>query len=233
MNQEVTLPDTVTNFIAHAIEGALDKTFEPDPLYGPEYSGLQSVLASMQKRHGHVVNLCICEAVSLSRFHTVLETGDFYVTNAADRIAEQSLFDGNALPDLTYGAEPTRRIRLDLAVIDHRTNTVTAYEIKRGNGMLDAGKRRQVMRDMLCARMLIKSFAAQQGYKVEAGDAKTIFYYGKRCLPEDFALTGSQLDEHFSFPVTALVDAGTDHFRDSIKDAIPRLTETALFSQVA
>lgn len=233
MTEHVALPDTVTTFIAKAIEGALDKTFEPDPLYGPEYSGLQSVLASMQKRHGHVVNLCIREAVSFSRFHTVLETGDFYVTNAADRIAEQSLFDGHALPDLTYGAEPTRRIRLDLAVIDHRTNTVTAYEIKRGNGMLDAGKRRQVMRDMLCARMLIKSFAAQQGYKVEAGDAKTIFYYGKRCLPEDFALTGLQLDEHFGFPVTTLVDAGTDHFRDSIKDAIPRLTETALFSQVA
>jgi hypothetical protein len=43
--------------------------------------------------------------------------------------------------------------------------------------------------------------------------ARIIFYYGMRSIPRPWSLVREELDEHFGFPVVAMVEQANDYFR--------------------
>jgi hypothetical protein len=47
---------------------------------------------------------------------------------------------------------------VDAIVLDKNTGILRAYEIKRGFGVHDSGKRRSMLRDTLCVQALLKSY---------------------------------------------------------------------------
>jgi hypothetical protein len=86
-------------------------------------------------------------------------------------------------------------------VHDKEAHTLRAYEVKRGFGVHDAGKKRSILRDTLCQNMLLQSYGRQRGLIVSGSAAHVIFYYGNRSIPPPFSLTGTELDQHFNWSI--------------------------------
>jgi hypothetical protein len=83
-----------------------------------------------------------------------------------------------------YG-DRERSVRVDILVFDEACRSLNAYNIKRGNGSYDGGKRRHI---------------------------HVIFYYGLLSLPRPLAISGDDLDEHFQFPVREAIELVNAYF---------------------
>lgn len=219
---------SLTSYIDQTISTAMGKDFAEDPVLGPNFSRMHSMLSSLVSRDGHVLQRVLFETLKNSPYLSVWNETDFAVSPEADRLAEASSFESCLETDLPYGKSTSRTINLDLIVLDHRTKIVSAYEIKRGKGYMGAGARRQTTRDIICARMLIRGYARSLGFEVKKGDAKVIIYHGNTSLPPAIGLTGADLDEHFGVPVTTAVRESNAYFQSQLDDILPGLLADCL-----
>lgn len=79
--------------------------------------------------------------------------------------------------------------------------------------MHDSGKRRSMLRDVLCVQVLLKSYGKQRGHDVKEAFSHVIFCYGQCSIPKPFAITGSELDEHFGWPVQEAIEEVNLYFQ--------------------
>lgn len=202
--------DRVLPEIEKTIDSLNEKEFRVDPIAGEEYSRSTSVISSAYKRHGKIIESAMKERLKDHNDFVVWDEPLFKVSQAAN------ILSGNAADcvgaSLNYGDE-IRTVQIDLIVYDKNDHTLRAYEIKRGNGSFDAGKKRSIMRDLLSTHVLLKSYGEQRGYEIELAEAKIIFYYGVRSIPEPYSLVGDELNEHFGLDLVAAVEQVNEHFR--------------------
>jgi hypothetical protein len=116
---------------------------------------------------------------------------------------------------LPYG-EAEQIIPIDLLVHDTTDGSVRSYNVKRGNGAYDAGKRRLIQQELLRTQMHLRHYARSMGMTADRAHAHIIFYYGLRSIPEPWSLVAEELDEHFDFPVQAAIETVNDHFRSGL-----------------
>jgi hypothetical protein len=125
---------------------------------------------------------------------------------------------------LSADSEAEGIVNVDLVVVDPDAGWAGAYEIKRGNGVTEHGKRRPIVRKLKAARLVLASYVKQAGYgPVDKVTSAVIDYFGGSGFDSEFALTREQLDLHFGVPVTATVDAMTETTRDTLRAELPRL----------
>jgi hypothetical protein len=117
---------------------------------------------------------------------------------------------------IPYETNCKRTLQLDVIVFDKEAKTLRAYEIKRGNGAHDAGKKRQILRDTLCVQVLLKKYGLARGYDPSSVSSHVISYYGLLSVPRPFALKGSDLDQHFGFSVYAEVEKVNQLFKERL-----------------
>jgi hypothetical protein len=113
-----------------------------------------------------------------------------------------------------------RNVQIDMVAFDHADGIIRAYEVKRGNGQFDSGKIRSIKRDLLCVQLLLKSYGEAAGVKPVRGEAKIIFYYGKRSIPPPWSLTRGDLDKHFGYPVVEKIEQANDYFRAKLHELL-------------
>ena len=113
-------------------------------------------------------------------------------------------------------------MQIDTIVYDKINETLNCYEIKRGNGLHDAGKRRSILRDLLCAQVLLKSYGEKKGLEVVSASSRIIFYYGQCSIRKPFSLTRDELDEHFNFEVMKHVEDVNEFFRKRLYDLLTK-----------
>jgi hypothetical protein len=95
------------------------------------------------------------------------------------------------------------------------------------SGIVCSSKRRQMLREVLCVQILLKSYGKQRGLDVKETSSHVIFVYGKCSIPKPFVITGAELDEHFGWPVQeqakreAEEDWGSPHWI-TVKSARPQ-----------
>jgi hypothetical protein len=70
-----------------------------------------------------------------------------------------------------------------------------------------------MLRDVLCVQVLLKSYGKRRGLDVKEAFSHVIFCYGKCSIPKPFAITGSELDEHFGWPVQEPVEEVNLYFQ--------------------
>jgi hypothetical protein len=109
-----------------------------------------------------------------------------------------------------------RTLQVDAVVFNKTTGTLGAYEVKRGAGLHDSGKRRSMLKDALCIQVLLKHYAKERGYDSKNAFSHFIFFYGKCSIPKPFAITGAELDQHFSWPVYESVDEVNKYFQSRL-----------------
>lgn len=216
------ISEPLENQIDSTIAAALARQFRADPIVPATYSNTVSAIGSVVKRHGSVIQAAIVERLRASPHHHVMEVRRLVVPPEADLLARTGALETCLRTSLPYDPHGGGRIVApDLIVIDRRTNVVTAYEIKRGSGHLDAGKRRATERDLLCTAMILPSLVTRMGYAVaQPGRARAIFYYGCRSTDHRLSLTRADLDRHFGWPVRAYVEEANALFRTRFVQAL-------------
>lgn len=207
--------------ITRTIKSLERKTFDEDPIAGP-YSFAVSLFGSAYKRHGTIIEKALVEHLQARRGLKVWAEPQFKVSSAADSLAT-CYQDASSLPDahLPYG-ELVRTLQLDLIVFDNATGVVSAYEVKRGAGTHDSGKRRQMARDTVCTKVLLLNYAKDLGLAATDSRAHIIFYYGKMSVPPPIGLRGEDLDELFGAGTYAGLETVNTEFRRQLMDVVER-----------
>ena len=191
--------------------------FVPDPIAGAHFSRIVSVMSSAYKRHGFVLERAILEQLKLCPNFTVWDDKAFQVPSTADHIVDSAI----GQPQTIFGTETGyreghRTLQVDAIVYNNENGELRGYEIKRGSGLHDAGKRRSILRDLLCLQALLKSYGQARGFEVATARAHIIFYYGKCSIGKPFSLVRDELDEHFGRPVVEAVEGVNAHFRSRL-----------------
>lgn len=191
--------------------------FDPDPIAGPHFSKITSVMSSAYKRHGYILERAILEALRLCPHFEVWRDPLFQVPSAVDHIVAGSISEPTKLIGTDYPcSDGQRTLQVDVVVFNKNSNLLAAYEIKRGSGLHDSGKRRSMLRDTLCIQILLKSYGKQRGLNVGTAFSHVIFYYGKCSIPKPFSITGAEMDHHFGWPVHAAVDEVNKYFQERL-----------------
>lgn len=190
------------------------KKFAPDPLAGSHFSRMVSLFSSAYKRHGFILESAILARLSQNSKLQVWNDPKFFVSNAADQFAATLITDPKSAIGKEHPyTEEGRTLQVDVIVWEEDSKTITAYEIKRGHGDHDAGKKRSILRDLLCVQVLLRQYAIARGLPAQHAYSRIVFYYGKCSIPKPFNLTRDELDEHFGFSVAREVEAVNLHFR--------------------
>ena len=197
------------------IEKLSNKKFKLDPLAGKKYSKIVSVLSSSYKRHGFILERAILEQLKTNPNLVVWEDREFQVDQTADHIVDTIINDPESglNAEIGYTGKGHRTLQVDVIVYNKKTKEISAYEIKRGNGLHDSGKRRSILRDILCVQVLLKSYAHSKGYKAKTAKSCIIFYYGARSIPKPFSFIREELNEHFGFEIVKPVEAVNKYFQ--------------------
>lgn len=203
--------------VESTVERLHAKKFTPDPIAGEHFSRIVSVMSSAYKRHGYIIEKAILEQLKLNPDFEVWEDKNFFVPATADHIVDSAIGE----PEHIFGSETTyrngpRTLQVDAIVYNRTNGQLRGYEIKRGSGLHDSGKRRSILRDLLCMQVLLKSYGQQRGLEVSDAKAHIIFYYGKCSIPKPFSLTKGELDDHFGWPVEGPVEEVNQYFRDRL-----------------
>ncbi len=197
---------------------SLAKTaFRLDPIGGERFSRQTSIVSSAYKRHGQILERAVRQRLSESKYFTVWHEPNFKVSEISDRAIRGRNVDipDGGLIELPYG-DPGRSIQIDAIVFDSRVRTLRAYEIKRGNGNFDAGKKRSILRDILCTQSLLKSYGSKRGLDSSICEALVICYFGVRALPNPLCLVSDDIDDHFVFPVRHHVERVNQYFQEQL-----------------
>jgi hypothetical protein len=206
--------DLVRDEVERTIHSLESKIFLADPIAGPHFSKITSVMSSAYKRHGFVLERALLEALRQCAHFEAWREERFHVPSNVDHMVNGSIELGAKLIGTDYPySEGDRTLQVDAVVFDKNTGILRAYEIKRGFGLHDSGKRRSMLRDTLCVQVLLKGYGKERGFDVKQAFSHIIFYYGQCSIPKPFSLTGLEIDGHFGWPVYEAVEEVNKHYK--------------------
>ena len=206
-----------------SIKKLSNSDYNIDPV-GGKFSFITSIMSSAYKRHGTILEQAIKERLKENKNFEVYNKEKFFITNKAKTLAalkEKNIYEMKFI-NLEYGSEIKGDfLEVDLIVYDKLRNIVSSYEIKRGNGYLDAGKKRSVRQELMSVNFLLKDWMKiNKNINVKTAHSYVISYYGYKALPEPFSLTKEDLDEHFSYFVTQEVEKVNRYFKEQLHNMI-------------
>ena len=213
------LIEKISPLIEETIQKLNAKNFRADPIGGEHFSKIVSVMSSAYKRHGFILEKAILERLSENQLFQVWEDKEFKVDAVADHLVDDALDNPEKLLDAKAAYSDTsfkRTLQIDTIVYDKVKKKLSAYEIKRGNGLHDAGKRRSMLRDLLCVQVLLSSYGEKKGLDIQSVSSRIIFYYGQCSISKPFSLIKDELDEHFNFEVVKHIEMVNELFRDKL-----------------
>lgn len=218
----MALLDTMRPVVDATIERLAQKTFCCDPLMGEENSRITSVVSSAYKRHGSILEAAILECLRTFDKFEVWNDPGLSISNAADALAATYMTNPEAAlsANIAHSGPATRTLQVDLLVYDHERDTVASYEVKRGAGAHDAGKRRSMLRDLICTQVVLKSYAKERlNMPCHRATSHIIVYYGAESFGP-FTLTRDDLDEHFGVPIVEQVEEVNAYYRGRVEQLL-------------
>ena len=194
------------------IEKLGETSFREDPIAGRKYSRATSIMSSAYKRHGQIIDRALLERLKECSRLRVWNEPEFKLSHDSLKALQQSdRIEPLLRTSLPYG-DRERAIGLDVVVYDEESKVLTCYNVKRGNGSYDGGKRRMIQGELVRAHMLLEDYGRGIGIEASKSHAHIVFYYGLLSLPRPLAIAGDELDKHFSFPVKEAIEAVNQYF---------------------
>lgn len=206
------------------IDDTMDKlrrsTFREDPIADRKYSRATSIISSAYKRHGQIIDQAILERLKDCPRFKVWREDEFKLSHASlKELNVHQRVEKCLRIELAYG-DRERAIPIDILVFDNETRRLTSYNIKRGNGSYDGGRRGIIKADLLRTNMHLLDYGKSVGIEPISAQAHIVFYYGLLSIPKPLAIAGSELDDHFSFPVIGAVEHVNSYFRRALHQLI-------------
>ncbi len=96
-----TLLELLKPAIEATIQRLSEKQFKPDPIAGPTFSRVASVMSSATKRHGYILEKAIVERLKAQPNLTAWTDAEFQLPRNADLLVNDALSD----PDSILGSE--------------------------------------------------------------------------------------------------------------------------------
>src|SRR5262245_22711610 len=167
--------------IEKTIQGLSRQQFPPDPIAGEHFSTIVSLMSSAYKRHGRILERAIVESLTMCPDLEVWSEKEFHVSDTTDHIVVPALKEPSLLSGTHTADHPgSRTLQIDALVYNKKTRHLGAYEIKRGGGAHDAGKRKQHLGDLLSVNILLKPYGHTRCHlDVASCSSHAIFYYGE------------------------------------------------------
>ena len=214
----------LTRAVDSALAAVLAGDFPSDPILGREVSDLVSKAASLQKRHGHLLELGIVTALRASGRFEILTSVTIPITAAADSIIASTAPETLERISLRYDAPTVRTVNLDFVVIDTEAGWAGGYDCKRGNGALTQRLLRPLVRDVECVGVLLRSFLRDRGYAgIDRVTVGLVDIYGSSGVPAHLAVNLDDLDAHFGVPVASVLGAMNARLAQSFRRVVPQL----------
>ena len=111
--------DLMKDEIESTIKRLDSKAFDPDPIAGPHFSKITSVMSSAYKRHGYILERSILEALKLCPHFEVWRDPIFQVPSAVDHIVAGSIGEPTKLIGTDYPySDGQRTLQVDALVFD-------------------------------------------------------------------------------------------------------------------
>jgi hypothetical protein len=216
--------DTVLDRLKPALDATIARLrelpFRPDPIAGDRYSRITSIMSSAYKRHGQILDQALLERLKDCSRLRVWREDEFKLSHDSLReVRINQRIEQCLRVQLPYG-ERERAIPVDILVYDQRSHTLRSYNVKRGNGSYDGGKRRIIQADLLRTDMLLMDYGRKIGLDPREAEAKIIFYYGLLSIPKPLSLSGTELDDHFDFPVMDAIENVNSYFRSCLTSLV-------------
>jgi hypothetical protein len=190
--------------------------FRADPIAGEKYSRITSIMSSAYKRHGQILDQALIERLKDCARLRVWREEEFKLSHDSLReLRVHQRVEKCLRIELEYG-DRERAIPVDLLVFDEDSKTLRSYNMKRGNGSYDGGKRRIIQGDLLRTNMLLLDYGRKAGLTPMIAEAKIIFYYGLLSIPQPLSLSGADLDDHFAFPVVETIEQVNSYFKSQL-----------------
>jgi len=223
---EAALARSAQTLVANAVASA----FNEDPVIGPDLSRAISVVGSVVKRHGILLQTTAARALAASGRFEVLVDAEIPIVDAANELLlARNSIDDLARISIRADAASERIVTMDLAVIDQEVGWAGIYEMKRGNGPVDGRTRRPIEHDLKAARLVLPSYLAKRGYKnITRVTAGVIDYYGGAGFHKDLKISRDDLDDHFQVPVRDSLDRVTACLRAALLSELPNLFSTVI-----
>jgi hypothetical protein len=215
-----------------AVSNAISSVFAEDPVIGADLSRAISVLGSVVKRHGLLLQKTLADALAASDRFDVLVDVALPITEAAHEL----LLGKNAAEDLARtsiraDSPATRIVTADLMVIDPEAAWAGAYDVKRGNGATESRRRRPIEHDLRATRLILASYLGKRDYEnITSVTTGVIDYYGSSGFSKELKIERDELDAHFGVPVEATLDMMTIKLRSALHSELPNLFGEALRS---
>jgi hypothetical protein len=162
--------------VSNAIAGA----FAEDPVIGADLSRAMSVLGSVVKRHGLLLQKTLADALAANDRFDVLVDVALPITEAANELL-LGRNSAEALARISIRADATtaKLVTADIVVIDPEAGWAGAYDVKRGNGATESRKRRPIEHHLRGIRLVLASYLAKRGYEnITRVTTGVIDYYG-------------------------------------------------------
>jgi hypothetical protein len=204
--------ERIRPFVDDTIEKLGSANFREDPIAGRKYSRATSIISSAYKRHGAILDKALLERLKDCARLRVWTEDDFKLSHESlQRVRLNDRIEPLLATNLPYG-DRERSIRVDIIVFDEERGVLTSYNVKRGNGSYDGGKRRQIQEDLLRTHMLLADYGHTRGLNPVDAHAHIVFYYGLLSLNPPLAIAGGELDAHFNFPVREAIERVNSYF---------------------
>lgn len=199
------------------IEQLRDLSFRADPIAGERYSRITSIMSSAYKRHGKIIDRALLESLKDCPRFRVWREDEFRLSHESLReLRIHQRIEKCISIELEYG-DCEKTIPIDILVFDERNDSLRSYNVKRGNGAYDGGKRRIIQDDLLRTNMLLLDYGRKIGLSPREVSSNIIFYYGLFSIPRPLSLSGYELDVHFSFPVVTAVEEVNAYFKERLR----------------
>jgi len=223
---EETLARTAQTVVANAVASA----FNEDPVIGPDLSRAISVVGSVVKRHGLLLQSTTANALAASgRFDVLTDVAIPIVDAANELLLARNSAEDLARINIRADAAAERIVTVDLCVIDPEVGWAGIYDVKRGNGPVDGRTRRPIEHDLRAAGMVLSSYLAKRGYpNISRVTAGVIDYYGATGFNKDFKIGRDELDTHFEVPIRETLDKVTLCLRKALHGELPTLFSTVI-----
>jgi hypothetical protein len=210
------------------VDQALRNVFTPDPLLGPGLSQVASVLSSVVKRHGTLLEAAFTDVLKNRGRYLVMRDVPMPITVPTQELIRNSSISQLGETAIELSGDIAQTVKLDLVVIDRRTQNAFIIEMKRGGGKSEARKVHQIEWILRCAQVQGLAFLKTLGFHVAHVRAVLIDVYGRGGYSPDLSVSGRDIDRLFEEPVMAAIEAVTARITTRLRADVPELLTRAL-----
>jgi hypothetical protein len=232
--KKIEIPESLRAFVESQVAEAGAPEQPGDPLYRDRnHQRISRLTRSAETRNGLVLQRALLEGLRQDPSLSVLYPRTFPLTREVAR--ELDVHDiayclsGVHLPisDITQVAE------LDIVTVNHRQRLATVYEIRRASGRLGYRAMRSTLRKLASAQMLLREFIHRElGIWVDQTASYLIAYFSSghkdvdSGFPPGMVLSKDDLDAHFGFQVTNLIDAASSLHGQRVAEQLVGLVDS-------